>query len=61
MMSMESLEKVPVKNNLLEKALLEQGIELISIKFIDEETFFYITRKIENNEINNAQEQLEKV
>ncbi len=61
MMSMESLEKVPVKNNLLEKALLEQGIELISIKFIDEETFFYITRKIENNEINNTQEQLEKV
>lgn len=58
---MESLEKVPVKNNLLEKALLEQGIELISIKFIDEETFFYITRKIENNEINNTQEQLEKV
>ena len=61
MMSMESLEKVPVKNNLLEKVLLEQGLELISIKFIDEETFLYITRKIENNEINNTQEQLEKV
>ena len=44
---MESLEKVPVKENKLEKEFEKQGFELLNVKFIDEETFLYVTKKIE--------------
>lgn len=40
---MQSLEK---PKNRLEKEFEKQGITLISIRFIDEETYIYITEKI---------------
>ena len=44
---MQSLEKVSNKENKLKEEFRSQGFELVNVKFIDEETYFYVTRKIE--------------
>ena len=47
---MQSLEKFSNKENKLKEEFEKQGFELVNVKFIDEETFLYVTRKIESRQ-----------